>query len=212
MYKLISHRGIHNKYIKENTYLGINMALNNKDIIGVEFDIRLTKDKKIVIIHDNMINRTSNGYGEVSNMTLKELQRFNFGTKNFYQSIPTLDKILSIKTDKILLIEIKCHNNEKEFADIINNYNIKNSDNIFFISFSKKVLNYLDNKFKKGHIGVNKVDNKYNILILNKLFYKKDNFKKKLFIYTIDKDKEINNKDIYYICDNIENIIKKINA
>lgn len=213
MYKLIAHRGIHNNYIKENTYLAINMALNNKNVIGVELDIRITKDNKIVVIHDAIIDRTSNGRGKVSNMTLNELRKYNFGSKKFYQSIPTLDKILDIKTDKLLLIEIKCTNDKARlFADILNKYNIYNLNNIYFISFNKKVLDYLDNKYNKGHITIKKLDNKYNILIINKMFYKKYSGKKKLFLYTMTNYKEINNRYIYYICDNIEEIIKKIST
>ena len=47
--KNIIHRGITSKNIKENSYLAIKKAIKDKESIGVEFDIRLTKDKKIVL-------------------------------------------------------------------------------------------------------------------------------------------------------------------
>ena len=88
MDKIIAHRGIYNNKIKENTYLAIFNAFNNKYIYGVEFDIRLTKDNKIVIIHDKTINRTSNGIGTVENMTrnLNTFEKINISKplKNGY--------------------------------------------------------------------------------------------------------------------------------
>jgi glycerophosphoryl diester phosphodiesterase len=208
MYKIIAHRGYHNEKIKENTYLAIKHALNNQLISGIEIDIHLTSDNKIVVIHDHSIERTSNGIGIVEDMKLEEIRKYNFGTKNFYQTIPTLDKILDIKTNKIILIEIKCRNNEKQFADILNNYLTRDYPNIYLISFNKKVLNYLDKRFKKGHLTIKKIDNKYDILLQNKLFYKKYNGIKKFFLYTINNYSELKSNKIYYICDNLDEILK----
>lgn len=81
--KIIAHRGLYDKIVAENTYLAISRALNNNSLVGVEIDVRLTKDNKIVVIHDKNISRTSNGFGIVENMTLSELQKYNFGSKNF---------------------------------------------------------------------------------------------------------------------------------
>ena len=54
--KNIIHRGITSKNIKENSYLAIKKAIKDKESIGVEFDIRLTKDHKIVLSHNSLIN------------------------------------------------------------------------------------------------------------------------------------------------------------
>ena len=120
MTNLIIHRGLTSKSIKENTYLSISKALNHKYSKGAEFDVHLTKDNKIVVIHDHNINRTSNGTGLVEKLTLNELNQYNYGTKSFPQSIPTLKQILDITTNKILLIELKCYYNEKKFAYYLN--------------------------------------------------------------------------------------------
>ena len=53
--KYIIHRGITSKQNKENSYLSIKKALLNKESLGVEFDIRLTKDYKIVLSHNSNI-------------------------------------------------------------------------------------------------------------------------------------------------------------
>ena len=149
MDKIIAHRGIYNSKIKENTYLAIFNAINNKNIYGVEFDIRLTKDNKIVVIHDKTINRTSNGIGIVENMTLKELQKYNFGSKDFYQTIPTLEKILEINTNKLFLIEIKASNNSKLFSKILLNILDKyKNKKIYLMSFNNEILNIIRNNNK----------------------------------------------------------------
>ena len=112
--KYVIHRGITNKYIKENSYCAIKRALMDVNSSGVEFDIRLTKDNVIVLSHDSIDIESSN-YSDI--------------IKKKYLS--TLDVILGINTKKILLIDIKVRNNYKRFAkriikylDDINNKNI----------------------------------------------------------------------------------------
>ena len=88
--KYVIHRGITNKYIKENSYCAIKRALMDVNSSGVEFDIRLTKDNVIVLSHDSIDIESSN-YSDI--------------IKKKYLSI--LDVILGINTKKILLIDIK---------------------------------------------------------------------------------------------------------
>ena len=74
MFNLIAHRGNNNHQYPENSLDAILSSLNEEYIKGVEFDVRMTKDKKVVVIHDFTINRTSNGHGIVKKMTLRELK------------------------------------------------------------------------------------------------------------------------------------------
>ena len=53
--KYIIHRGLTSNKNKENSYLAIRNAILDKNSSGVEFDIRLTKDNKIVLSHDSII-------------------------------------------------------------------------------------------------------------------------------------------------------------
>ena len=92
--KIIAHRGLHNKFIKENTMDAFLNAVNN-NYDGIELDIRYTKDKKIVVLHDSFINRTSNGKGKVNSYTYKELLKYNFGSKNKKAKIPKLIDVIS---------------------------------------------------------------------------------------------------------------------
>jgi glycerophosphoryl diester phosphodiesterase len=70
-----AHRGFSGRY-PENTLLAFRKAVE----IGVdvvEFDVRETSDGELVILHDALLDRTTNGSGPVGNRTLAELERLN---------------------------------------------------------------------------------------------------------------------------------------
>lgn len=148
--KIISHRGNGFKY-KGNTKEAILNALSISYIDGVEFDIRITKDKKIVVIHDLVIDLVSNGKGFVKNMTYKELLKYNFGTMEKYCKISTLDEILTeVNNNKIILIELKEEANDyKDFVDIVFNIISKYKLNIYITSFNYELLKYFKTKYNK---------------------------------------------------------------
>ena len=108
---ILAHRGYSAKY-PENTFIAFEEAAK-LNVWGVEFDVHLTKDNQLVVIHDESIDRTSNGKGFVKDMTLEELRAFDFGTwfssKFAGQRIPTLAEVLSVfkSTNHQINIEIK---------------------------------------------------------------------------------------------------------
>jgi len=192
--KYIVHRGVTSKKIKENSFESIKKAIRDIDSVGVEFDIRLTKDNKIILIHDSLI-----GLNKVENMYYKDIIKEKYLT--------TLDRVLGIITDKIFLIDIKTNNNYKIFADTLISY-LKDIDrNIYLCSFDKKILNYLKGKtkYKLGHISFFYKNNSFDFFMINyngisnKKRIKIKN--KKLFLWTISSKKELN-----YIMDKFENI------
>ena len=152
--KYIIHRGITSKNIKENSYLAIKKAIKDKESIGVELDIRLTKDKKIILSHNSLIN-------------LNVIEETNYSEliKNNY--LTTLDKILDIDTNKIFLIDIKTNNNYKVFGDILMNTLNKYNKNIYLASFDKNIIKYIKSKYKKGIITLLYRRNNYNFIITN---------------------------------------------
>lgn len=109
--EIFAHRGYSAKY-PENT-LAAFKAAGKLPIAGVELDVHLTKDHQIVVIHDETINRTSNGTGFVKDMTLKELRQFDFGSwfsSEFQgEKIPTLTEVLEVfkDTNHTINIELK---------------------------------------------------------------------------------------------------------
>ena len=80
---------------------------------AVELDVHLTKDGRIVVIHDSTIDRTSTGVGPVNGYTLDQLQTFDVSTKFFEgrygpQSIPTLEEVLKLIDGRVAVqLEIK---------------------------------------------------------------------------------------------------------
>jgi glycerophosphoryl diester phosphodiesterase len=100
MISFIAHRG-ESFLAPENTLAAIKLAwIHNAD--GVEIDVRLTKDNKIVIIHDSNTKRTSGVSGKVKFLTLDSLKKLDVG-------IPTLEEVLeTILRGKFVMVEIKC--------------------------------------------------------------------------------------------------------
>ena len=71
---LIAHRAKNNHEFSENSLPAILDVLEKDYIDGIEIDVRITKDKELVLIHDHVIDFISDGTGIVSHMTLKELK------------------------------------------------------------------------------------------------------------------------------------------
>jgi glycerophosphoryl diester phosphodiesterase len=95
----IGHRGARG-YALENTLLSFQKALE-LDCDGIELDIHLSKDNKLVVIHDDVVNRTTNGVGKVTEMTLLELQKLG---------IPSLKDVLTLVDKRCFInIEIKAN-------------------------------------------------------------------------------------------------------
>lgn len=123
-YTKIAHRG-DVAQAPENTMAAFHSALNNGfDVI--ELDIHLSKDKKIVVIHDASVNRTTNGEGLVNDMTIAELQKLNAGSwysQHFSEEkIPLLQEVLDEFAGKIvLLIEIKAGAETPEIVEQLAN-------------------------------------------------------------------------------------------
>lgn len=112
--QIVSHRGLPRDF-PENTMVGYRevMGLN---VAMLEIDVHLTKDQHFVVIHDETIDRTSDGKGRIADYTLSQLKSFDFGSYKDVafkgERIPTLDEVLSLclKFDKKLLIELKSPN------------------------------------------------------------------------------------------------------
>ncbi|MDR1571199.1 MAG: glycerophosphodiester phosphodiesterase, partial [Clostridiales Family XIII bacterium] len=92
------HRGAYAD-APENTLAGFALAAEY-GAQGVEFDVQMTRDGETVVIHDETIDRVSNGRGYVKDHTLSELKRLNFNkrgiTKPLFMEIPTLGEALRL--------------------------------------------------------------------------------------------------------------------
>ena len=74
---VMGHRGCCG-YMPENTLISFREAFR-MGVDFLEFDVQMTRDGHLVVIHDSMVNRTTDGTGAVNFMTLEELKQYNFG-------------------------------------------------------------------------------------------------------------------------------------
>ncbi len=142
--KIWAHRGCSQNY-PENTLTSFEKAIQIKGLTGIELDIQLTKDGHMVVIHDEKVDRTTDGRGEVQNYTLSELKKLkiNAGEGRFEQ-VPTIDEVFdllekSLKSGLKLNIELKNSifsyaGMEKQIIDLV--YKRGLQDSIVYSSFS----------------------------------------------------------------------------
>lgn len=108
---LIAHRGA-SGHAPENTLASFKKAVT-LGATFIETDLQLTRDARLVAIHDDTVNRTTNGKGAVHDMTLADLRRLDagswFGSEFAGERIPTLDEVLDFakKYDVIFYLEMK---------------------------------------------------------------------------------------------------------
>jgi len=117
---LIGHRGA-NKEAPENTLKSFRKAIElGADFI--EFDVHITKDKEIVIMHDENTYRTTGHAGLIKEMTLSELKELDCGDG---EEIPTLHELIDIAKNKIgLQCEIKAEGLINELISILGEKNL----------------------------------------------------------------------------------------
>ncbi|MBR2707990.1 MAG: glycerophosphodiester phosphodiesterase [Bacilli bacterium] len=188
---IIAHRG-NDSSNKENSLKAIINSLKKDYIDGVEFDIRLTKDKKFILNHDPFYK-----HHYIKNTNSKTLIK---------QGLDTLEDVLNmINNNKIIIIEVKEENNIKKTSKYLNRVLKKYNLNFYICSFNYNFINYFNKKYNyKCGLIIGKNINKNNIinnLTFNLLSYKYKGKipNKETFYWTINNPKDIKNK--------IENII-----
>lgn len=114
----LGHRGACG-HAPENTLASMRKAIE-LGVHGFEFDIQLSKDNEPVVIHDDTLERTTNGKGCVSDFTLQELQLLDAGNG---EKIPSLRNVLDMVDKRCrLLIELKAEHSAQGVADIVTHY------------------------------------------------------------------------------------------
>lgn len=107
---IIGHRGCRAR-CPENTLASFSAAMAaGADMI--ELDVTLSRDRQVVVIHDDTLNRTTSGIGPVHQATLQELKRLDagawFDSRFAGEPLPTLEEVLILAGGKILInVEIK---------------------------------------------------------------------------------------------------------
>lgn len=109
---ILGHRGAMG-LAPENTMISFETALSYKADL-IELDIHLSKDNQIIVIHDETLERTTTGIGNIQDHNLKELREFDAGIKFSEQfkgeRIPVLDEVLDFIKDKEIRLNIEIKN------------------------------------------------------------------------------------------------------
>ena len=141
--KVWAHRGA-SGYAPENTMEAYILA-HQYGADGIELDVQLSRDGEIVVIHDEKIDRTSDGKGLVREYTLKQLRGFNYNRtrpEHFRADIPTLREVLLYirdRTEMTVNIELKTGvffypGIEEKTLALVNALNMK--DRVIYSSFN----------------------------------------------------------------------------
>ena len=206
-----SHRGNRNLSFRENRIEAILDSIQKDYISGVEFDVRFTKDKKIILYHNPSI-LINDSYYFISNLSFYELSK--------YTNVVEITNLLSkIKSSKKIIIDVKYEGKlQKEDIDIfyktIEKYNHLNISICsfhypFIKSFKKKYKDYECGLLISQIINYFHINNSLDFYSIRKNLYKKIPKNKFHYIWTVNTkeelkllDKSSKNKNLHIITDN----------
>lgn len=144
-----AHRGLHgtvgyDEFAAENSLTAFQRAKEHG--FGIELDLRLTKDKEVVIIHDGTLDRVTGSEGKVSELTLEQIRsKTLIGTTD---RVPTLKEVIDLIDGAVpLLFEIKeegmDHTLSEKTAEILKDYNgeymVESFSPFAFAAFKKQL-------------------------------------------------------------------------
>lgn len=152
---LIVRNGASSKNTPADTYDSLLLAIHTDYIAGVEMNLNMTKDGKIVVYQTDAIDGHPNN--KISDLTFTDLQKYNLGSKVKKHWILTLEETLKLfeTTSKMLVLNLNNHgeNNSiftKTVSNLIDQYP---NDNIYIKSPSKEIVLDMRDKVKKAKIG-----------------------------------------------------------
>jgi glycerophosphoryl diester phosphodiesterase len=130
----VGHRGAR-AYEPENTLRSFGRAIE-LGVDVVELDVRRTADGEVVVIHDDKVDKTTDGSGLVSELTLEEIKRFKTEEG---EKIPTLKEALDYLKGRVrVLIEFKETGIEEEVVGLVLEKGME--DSVIIISFLEEAL------------------------------------------------------------------------
>lgn len=116
--QIIGHRGACG-YEPENTLQSFQKAIE-LGVDAIELDVQLCKTGELVVIHDSTVDRTTNGTGYVSNLSLDELKKLDAGNGT---QIPTLQEVFDLVARRVVVnVEMKGQGVAEAVAGLINEY------------------------------------------------------------------------------------------
>lgn len=175
---VIAHRG--GSTYPENTILAFQHATEiGVDII--EFDIHMTKDGHLVVIHDDTVDRTTNGTGAVGSFSLEKLKQLdagysfaglegNFPYRNQGVTIPTVREVFEQFPSSYMNIEIKAQypNIEETLWELIKEYKLENK--VLLSSFNQNIITKF-NEVTNGKVAIGGGKKEVTKLVLLQKFF-----------------------------------------
>jgi glycerophosphoryl diester phosphodiesterase len=139
---IFAHRGA-SAYAPENTLAAFEVAVEQK-ADAIELDAHITADGHVVVIHDDTVDRTTNGTGKVIELSLHDIQQLDAGS-SFHrifrgEHIPTLEDIFAMIGKRIFInIELKekgfrASSLPEKIASLLRKYDL--SDSVLISSFN----------------------------------------------------------------------------
>lgn len=119
---IVAHRGLL-RHAPENTLANYRACLELR--LGFELDVQRCKDGHLICIHDSTVNRTTNGTGKVTEMTLAEIQKLDAGSwfdpQFAGERVPTIDQVMQLiaeypRHNVLIAVDLKAENVE---ADVV---------------------------------------------------------------------------------------------
>ena len=154
---VLYHRGKHNDSVRENTIEAFKGAVS--DNLGVELDVRLTLDNKVVVSHDDSLKRIYGKDLKISELTYKEICEVT------NSDIPLFEDVLSLIDGKIgVMVEIKPIKVKElvnKVYEILKDYKGKYVV-VSFSPFALKCLKKYDKNIIRGQLSYNYEDSKFN--------------------------------------------------
>jgi glycerophosphoryl diester phosphodiesterase len=142
-FMVIAHRGA-SSYAPENTFAAFELAIR-MGAHHIELDVEATNDGHIVVIHDDTVDRTTNGTGPVTGQSLAALQALDagswFGAQFSSERIPTFDEVLGRYKGRVHIhTEIKGRSTylSERTADLVRQHGM--IDQVTITSFQKARL------------------------------------------------------------------------
>lgn len=152
----IAHRGA-SRYAPQNTMAAFKKAIEI-GVDAIELDVHFSKDRRIVVIHDDTVDRTTDGTGAVNEFTLAELKKLDAGSyfsEEFIgQRIPTIEEVFEGVAGRTgLCIEIKEEGVAEALVPVIEEYDGVGGTTVTSGSFeSIKKVRALNPKIKLGFL------------------------------------------------------------
>ena len=221
--KIIAHRGVYdNVNVVENTIKSFSLARDKG--YDIELDVCLTKDKKLVVFHDNNMKRLLGVDKKIGDVSYDEIS--NKKLLNTNSNIPLFIDVLKCIDGKVpIYIEVKANTDVLEICDILYE-EIKEYKGTYFIqSFNYKVIKYFKDKGIKSGLIITGLKTSYyyksyfllyfiikyispDFLSVSKrckFLIKRYKNRYPLLIWTIKDINKITDDSFGYVCDNLLN-------